>query len=274
MFQARSAALRSASLARQVGAVIADSDGEVLSAGCNEVPKARGGLYWEGDPGDKRDFVVGYETNDSIKRTNLAEALNLLENAGWLSPKALGLQRAAREAEAEALLKKSQLMSAIEYNRPVHAEMAAIVGAARRGASVAGSTLFTTTFPCHDCAKHIVASGITRVVYIEPYPKSLAVELHGDAIVVDDPACAAGRVSFEPFVGVAPRLFERVFAMDKRKDDRGRIIDWARDKATAQPKGVDASDLFYLLREQMKLQALDAALAEHESELSDSNPKH
>ncbi|MDN3612645.1 hypothetical protein QWZ16_23945 [Vibrio ostreicida] len=26
-------------------------------------------------------------------------------------------------------------------------------------------------FPCHNCAKHIVASGIKRVVYVEPYPK-------------------------------------------------------------------------------------------------------
>lgn len=268
IYHARSAALRSASLARQVGAVVVDSDGEVISAGCNDVPKAGGGLYWEGDPGDKRDFVLGYETNDRIKRTNLAEALGVLEKAGWLSQVALAHTMGAREKEAARLLKKTQLMGAIEYNRPVHAEMAAIVGAARRGSSVFGATLFSTTFPCHDCAKHIVAAGIKRVVYIEPYPKSLAVELHNDAIVVDDPRCAAGRVSFEPFVGVAPRLYERLFAMEARKDDDGNVIDWTRKKATAHPRGVDSDDMFYLLREAFKLTALDAALAAHERELS------
>ena len=69
-------------------------------------------------------------------------------------------------------------MDLIEFSRTVHAEMAAIVDAARRGVSVQDCNLYTTTFPCHECAKHIVAAGIRRVVYIEPYPKSQALSLH------------------------------------------------------------------------------------------------
>src|SRR5579871_385409 len=66
----------------------------------------------------------------------------------------------------------AQLLNVIEYGRCVHAEMAAIVDAARRGVAIAGCTLYTTTFPCHECARHIVAASIRQVVYIDPYPKS------------------------------------------------------------------------------------------------------
>lgn len=121
----------------------------------------------------------------------------------------------------------------------------------------------------HDCAKHIVAAGIKRVVYVEAYPKSLAVELHDDSVVVDDPCCADARVSFEPFVGVAPRLYERLFAMDLRKDDNGKVIDWARKRTEANPRGIEPEDLFYLDREKFKLKALGQALSNHKLERID-----
>jgi len=34
--------------------------------------------------------------------------------------------------------------------------------------------------------QHIVVAGVRRVVYIEPYKKSQAIRLHGDAITLDD----------------------------------------------------------------------------------------
>jgi deoxycytidylate deaminase len=45
MFAAYSASLRSACLSRQVGAAITAKSGEVIATGCNDVPKAGGGLY-------------------------------------------------------------------------------------------------------------------------------------------------------------------------------------------------------------------------------------
>ena len=68
----------------------------------------------------------------------------------------------------------------------VHAEMDALVGSARRGESVKDCVMYCTTFPCHICAKHIVASGIKSLVFIEPYPKSHAAELFSDSISVED----------------------------------------------------------------------------------------
>jgi cytidine deaminase len=67
MYLAKSASLRSSALTRQVGAAIFRASGEVVSLGCNEVPKAGGGTYWSGDPADQRDFVTGRDPNDEKK---------------------------------------------------------------------------------------------------------------------------------------------------------------------------------------------------------------
>ncbi|MDO0882452.1 hypothetical protein NHH64_18840, partial [Xanthomonas campestris pv. campestris] len=67
MFAAYNAGLRSACLSRQVGAAIADSAGNVLSTGCNDVPRAGGGLYEPG-PDDRRCAVkFSYCHNDKHK---------------------------------------------------------------------------------------------------------------------------------------------------------------------------------------------------------------
>jgi dCMP deaminase len=49
-----------------------------------------------------------------------------------------------------------------------HAERNAIFAAAREGRALAGATLATTFFPCIDCARAIVQSGIVRVLSPEP----------------------------------------------------------------------------------------------------------
>jgi dCMP deaminase len=51
----------------------------------------------------------------------------------------------------------------------IHAEMGAILKAAKTGNSVNGSTLYLTLSPCLDCSKLILQSGIKRVVYLTKY---------------------------------------------------------------------------------------------------------
>jgi len=58
MFLAAAAAVRSSQPGRQVGAAILNDFGDVLSVGCNEVPRAGGGSYWENDSDDSYDVVV------------------------------------------------------------------------------------------------------------------------------------------------------------------------------------------------------------------------
>ena len=88
------------------------------------------------------------------------------------------------EEEIISILKDSGLFDITEYGRAVHAEMEALLTCARAGISPRGGTIYSTTFPCHNCAKHIVTSGIERVVFVEPYPKSKALELHDDSIEI------------------------------------------------------------------------------------------
>jgi dCMP deaminase len=51
----------------------------------------------------------------------------------------------------------------------IHAEMGAILKAAKTGNSVDDSTLYLTLSPCLDCSKLILQSGIKRVVYLNEY---------------------------------------------------------------------------------------------------------
>lgn len=55
----------------------------------------------------------------------------------------------------------------------LHAEQNAIIQAAVTGVSIAGATLYTTTFPCVTCAKMILNSRIVEVIYEEGYPDEL-----------------------------------------------------------------------------------------------------
>jgi dCMP deaminase len=51
----------------------------------------------------------------------------------------------------------------------IHAEVNAVLKAARTGAAVEGSTLYLTLSPCLDCSKLVLQAGIKRVVYLETY---------------------------------------------------------------------------------------------------------
>lgn len=50
-----------------------------------------------------------------------------------------------------------------------HAETNAVSFAARQGISTEGGTLYVERSPCVDCARLVIAAGIKRVVYSEPY---------------------------------------------------------------------------------------------------------
>jgi dCMP deaminase len=51
----------------------------------------------------------------------------------------------------------------------IHAEMNAIIWAARKGISIEGATIYVTLEPCSDCSKNIIATGIKRIVYAKSY---------------------------------------------------------------------------------------------------------
>jgi deoxycytidylate deaminase len=217
MYHAFSSQMHSACLSRQVGAALVDAKGDILATGTNEVPKARGGVYGEsveGDAGDGR-CAFRFDTDRKHVCSNTRRQNQIIEE---LLDKIKELQCAAAERKAELReeVRKTRIGSLLEFSRAVHAEMEAILSAARRGVSTAGTRLFVTTFPCHYCARHIVSAGIDEVQFIEPYPKSLAIDLHDDSIVTEasdwkPPSEGGTHVLFRPFSGVSPRLYKKAF---------------------------------------------------------------
>lgn len=220
MYAAFSAALRSACLSRQVGASITDESGNIISTGCNDVPKAHGGLYSEEDsPHDHRCIHMqgGVCFNDLYKSELSDKIAKLLKEKE--------VDSGISEVIIAEIRTKTRLRDLIEFSRSVHAEMDAIVSVARRGGeSVAGGSLYSTTFPCHNCARHIVAAGITKVFYIEPYEKSLALELHSDAIVSEVEDEGSSKVQFLHFEGVAPRQYQELFFAKSERKNKGSAI--------------------------------------------------
>lgn len=57
--------------------------------------------------------------------------------------------------------------------RTVHAEMNALLYAARYGVPTEGATMFITHFPCLECFKGMVSAGVSKIRYDEGYRMDL-----------------------------------------------------------------------------------------------------
>lgn len=319
MAHAYVAARRSGSLARNVGAALCNTDGEVLAVGTNEVPAPSGGQYWpeyDGAVADERDHRFslpgddaspGIDSNDLIKfelaadfarrllavlPASLADTdgqIGLFEeysyNADDLLPRLL----------ADDSVSGAQLFDVIEYSRHVHAEMAALMSCARRGVPTQATVLYTTTFPCHECSRHIIAAGVSRVVYVEPYEKSRVAQLHHDSVEVelyagsdpskpaDDQRMDVERVRFEPFIGISPDRQVDVYSQTRRKieakaptqEQVGRARHWSlsptselRSSIAADEATVGVGELMTIAAaERYVTVALSAQYSIHEDDL-------
>jgi len=246
MFMAFSSSVRSGDLSRQVGAVIARND-QILSTGANETPKQGGGLYWAKidkssgkviDEQDGKDYTRNEDSNKVEQQEILSEIMRGVKNVTGLSDE--------QTTEIENVLNKSRIKDLTEFGRVVHAEMEAILSCGRAGISTIDGALYCTTFPCHNCAKHIIAAGIERVVYVEPYPKSKALEFHSDSIELrtkleTDEKSESKHVIFEPFTGVGARRFLDFFSMSlgagnklTRKGKDGKTVEWEKGTANVR----------------------------------------
>jgi len=234
MYAAWSAAHRSSCLSRQVGAAIQNGAGDILATGTNDAPKAGGGLYdelsgAEGEASDRRCFAFKDEgqdrpdcRNEREKRSIYSDVFDHLNAAGLLA-KDVAIESVRKEIE------RTRVKDLVEFSRAVHAEMDALLTISRIGGPpVLKASLYTTTYPCHSCARHLVAAGVAEVIFLEAYPKSLASALHGDSIVDVagdlDPE-ESDKVRFRVFSGVAPRRYAALFEKHSDLKDRdGRLL--------------------------------------------------
>lgn len=243
----------SGNLARRVGAAILDAESEIIAVGFNDVPAPGGGLYpvYELTTGDILDYrdhrftpsaiqegleeQYGYDANDLVKFQLFDDLIRVLKDSNLLAEDVSTEVLLASDIANAGSLRRAKLFDIIEYGRSVHAEMAALMSALRRGVSVVGSSLYVTTFPCHECARHIIAAGIDRVIYLEPYPKSRVRGLHSDAIRLgqrteEERARKRRPVEFVPFIGIAPGRHAQLYSFVDRKDQFGERFPPGRAK--------------------------------------------
>jgi deoxycytidylate deaminase/dephospho-CoA kinase len=209
MYTAFSAALRSSCLSRQVGAALVSSDDQIIAIGSNDVPKFGGGTYLEGSFPDHRcaywsrtltgggTFIGCHNTrHKNYIEKEISEVIRVHIGAGLAASVKKELGEASSGPALSAInayfddhlaeFSPPKVRDLLEFSRSIHAEMDALFSAARQGKSTLGTTVFCTTFPCHNCARHMVTAGVKAVYYVEPYVKSLAVELHADSIRISD----------------------------------------------------------------------------------------
>ncbi|MDM1046605.1 cytidine deaminase [Myroides sp. 1354] len=253
MFMAFTASLRSADLSRQVGAVLTKNE-DIIATGANDIPKYGGGLYWpyyDTEKNEFYDFPFGRDYTRSYD-SNVIERKKIIDDIIKKSS-----EKGIPTEELEEILNSSRLKDLIEFGRVVHAEMETLMTCSRNNISSRNSVLFCKTFPCHNCAKHIIAAGVDKVYFIEPYPKSKALEFHSESIKseIPDPNNVYSQefTYFIPFIGVGPRKFFDLFSLNsgsgrtiKRKDKDGNIVIW--NPETAKPK-IQLLPISYLERE-------------------------
>lgn len=216
MYHAKSSAGNSACLSRQVGATITDNHGTVIARGWNDVPKFGGNLYDDSVVNSMRCKNLGYCSNVTHRNLIIDEIKTTLGKTLALSP-----------VQIDGVIKvieTSQFKNVIEYSRSIHAEMhAIIIGSQLSGDRMVGGNLYCTTYPCHNCARHIVLAGIKKIYYIEPYKKSLCLTLHSDSITEDEDDTTKVRILL--YDGVAPRRYLEFYSMGDgvRKDAQGNL---------------------------------------------------
>lgn len=189
-------ATRSRCIKRQVGAVIVDDDDNIVSVAFNENPPPI-------EPCQPREVCE--------KDSKMLGRLEALEGSDCprCGSKLPTIEPPYRCTSCGVSLKEALFPDrGMQWCPAMHAEDSAIRQAPRR--HLHDCTLYTTTFPCFNCAKAITYAGIKRVVYVEPYPD-------GDGA---DLLEKAGR-DVLLFEGVKARAFHRLFApiqaeMEKR----------------------------------------------------------
>ncbi len=201
MASAYTFALNSLCLKRQVGAAIIDQRGKLVATGYNENPEPLAPCI--------KKFEFCYKDQW------------LVEHVKSMVDKKMECVYCRAEIRSETLKENTKcpkcnqnLAKAYAPDRgmsrctAIHAEQMAILNAT--GRNIENGTLYTTTFPCLQCAKQIVYTGIKKVVYIEHYPDEDSEKFLKDF----------SQIEVKMFEGIKARAFERVFSDLRMRNEK------------------------------------------------------
>ena len=184
---AQSAKLNSGCISRQVGAVVSNGKGSILSIGWNDAVSTEGN---ECINCIRRSFTNLVRNEDEMAysyfelynpefRENLREIMQKVSNAdseeitdeqlfslfiGRTKPLLKGVPLAFCFKDVYSIMEKERNQV---HTRAQHGEENALERCDRRLCS--GGTLYTTSSSCELCAKKALSYNIRRIVYIEPY---------------------------------------------------------------------------------------------------------
>ncbi|MBP8952869.1 MAG: hypothetical protein KBI47_10800 [Armatimonadetes bacterium] len=190
MCQAYTVAQRSTCPQRKVGALITNFFGSVVAEGYNEVPgKQSSCIQMHGEC--YRKVVRNQDLSD------LAALFSCGKCGGKLGPDLVCLNGECGERYQRRLPPRKNL----DYCRAVHAEESAILQVSRFGGiGIENGTLYTTTYPCALCAKKVLQTGLSKVVFMRRYTMEDA-----------DDCLIGAELVLEQFEGITPRGFHRLF---------------------------------------------------------------
>lgn len=177
---AYSMSLNSTCISRQVGAVVIDS-GYVVGSGWNDTDEGRIGCIYrhreDVENTDNRSFPLCQNEDYDV----FCEIIKDSDQSGSSSfcykdeYEKLLSTKTSKNGSSKGKGSKFKLL---QYCRALHAEENALLQAAKiGGVGLKDATIYTTTFPCELCAKKILQVGINKVVYCEPYPQTLSLDV-------------------------------------------------------------------------------------------------
>ncbi len=231
--------LKSPCLKRKVGAIISTNESEIIAAGYNLTPRAeekgieeRAFSHSVGREQEscQDDYGMCYRDGERI---NLLKKIKRCPHCGVELIKVINCPKCKRSIEINNLypkcpecdldldinnyficggckrkIMKEFIGKLMEKCRALHAEEVAISQLSKLGSGISPkdikATLYTTTYPCFQCANKIVRSIIKKVVYVEPYPQK---ESEGLFTKFEK----EGKINIEQFEGVKARALFRIF---------------------------------------------------------------
>ncbi|MCJ7645767.1 deaminase [bacterium] len=220
MTQAYCVSQKSSCLKRKVAAILVSDDGIPIVSVCNEVPlpekscEIRYGMCYRDKV--KIDLIKNLKycpkCSETILQSIKCPKCGNSTTINELSPKCnackidLDLDSSFICPKCEAKIIKEFIGKRMEVCRALHAEERALLQLSKLGMGLPlknlTMTLYTTTFPCPQCANKIVETGIKKIIYVEPYPSKESKDLLVNGL---------GMENIERFEGVKAGAYFKIY---------------------------------------------------------------
>lgn len=238
MNEAYALSLKSSCISRQVGAVIIGKNGYVVGAGWNDAGEGQVGCGYRQVQDmlnlDNDVLVTSLPSEHKLFRKSIQldkdihDPICYKDEYSYLTLDRK-IEKILRKPEFAPLLENPDQLDTIqntltknikikrlEYCRALHAEENALLQSSKiGGVGVKGGQIFTTSFPCELCAKKIYQSGITEVIYTEPYPDSIS-----QMVILKD---GVKRIKLTQFEGVKSHSYFRLYKANMDRKERIEI---------------------------------------------------